>query len=433
LIQDPSQSNVDNLNNVRHEVSRHFRNKRKVYLRAKIEELETNSKIQNIWDLYRGISNFKKGFQPRCNTVKDEKGDLVAYSHSIVARWRDYFSQLFNVHGVKDVGQAEIYTAEPLVPEPSASEVELAIDNLKSKKSPHIDQIPAELIKAGGRTICLEIRKLITSIWKKEKLPEEWKESIIVPIHNKGDKTDCNNYRGISVLPTTYKILSNILLSRLIPYAKEIIGDHQCGFRRNRSTIDHIFCIRQILEQKREYNEEVHQLFINFKKAYDSVRREVLYKILIEFGIPRRLIRLIKMSLTEIYSRVRVGKNVSDRFPIRNGLKQGDVLSPMLFNFALEYAIRRVQVNQDGLKLNGTHQLLAYADDVNVLRGSIHTLKENAEALVAATREIGLEVSADKTKYMIMSRYHNAERIQSVRIDNSTFGSVKEYKYLGTT
>jgi len=209
-------------------------------------------------------------------------------------------------------------------------------------------------------------------------------------------------------LPTTYKILYNILLSRLIPYAKEIIEDHQCGFQRNRSTIDHIFCIRQILEKKWEYNEEVHQLVIDFKKAYDSVRREVFYKILIEFGIPKKLVRLIKMSLTETYSRVQVGKNVSDRFPIRNGLKQGDALSPMVFNFALEYAIKRVQVNQVGLKLNGTHQLLAYADDVNILGGSIHILKENAEALVAATRETGLEVSADKTKYMVISRDQNA-------------------------
>ena len=181
---------------------------------------------------------FKKGYQPRCNIVKDEEGDLVADSHSIVARWRKYFSQLFSVHADKVVGQAEIHTAEPLVPEPSASEVELAIDKIKSYKSPGIDQIPAELIKAGGRTICLEIHKLITSIWKKEKLPEEWKESITLPIHKKGDKTDCNNYRGISLLPTTYKILSNILLSRLVPYEKEIIRDHQCGFRRNRSTID---------------------------------------------------------------------------------------------------------------------------------------------------------------------------------------------------
>jgi len=124
----------------------------------------------------------------------------------------------------------EIHTVEPLVPESSASEVELAIDKLKSHKSPGIDQISAELIKAGGRTICLEIHKLITSIWKKEKLPAEWKESIIVPIHKKRDKTDCNNYRGISLLPTTYKILSTIPLSRLISNAKEIIRDHQCGF-----------------------------------------------------------------------------------------------------------------------------------------------------------------------------------------------------------
>jgi len=100
----PILSDLDNLNNVRREVSRHFRNKKKACLRAKIEELEINSKIQNIRDLYRGINDFKEGYQPRCNIVKDEKGDLVADFHSIVARRRNYFSQLFNVHGVKDVG-----------------------------------------------------------------------------------------------------------------------------------------------------------------------------------------------------------------------------------------------------------------------------------------------------------------------------------------
>jgi len=146
-----------------------------------------------------------------------------------------------------------------------------------------------------------------------------------------------------------------------------------------------------------------------------------------------KLARLIKMCLTETCSRVRVGKNLSDIFPIRSGLKQGDALSPLLFNFALEYAIRRVQVNQDSLKLNGTHQLLVYADDVNRLGGSVHTVKENAEALVVASKEIGLEVNADKTKYMVMSRDQNAGRSHNIKIDNSSFERVEEFKYLRTT
>jgi hypothetical protein len=120
--------------------------------------------------------------------VKDEKGDLVADCHSISARWRNHFSQLFNVIGVSDVGQAkEIHTAEPLQPEPSAFETESDIEKLKRHKSTGIDQIPTELIKAGGRTIRYEIHKLSLSIWNKEELPEEWKESIIVPIYKKGD------------------------------------------------------------------------------------------------------------------------------------------------------------------------------------------------------------------------------------------------------
>jgi len=155
------------------------------------------------------------------------------------------------------------------VAEPSAFEVELVIEKLKRQKSPVIDQIPAELIKAGGRITRCEIHILVNFIWNKKELPEERKEAIIVPIYKNGDKTDCSNYRGLSVLPSMHKIVSIILLSRLTRYAEEIIGDHQCGFRRNRSDTDHIHCIRQILEKKWEYKEAVNQLFIYFKHAYD--------------------------------------------------------------------------------------------------------------------------------------------------------------------
>jgi hypothetical protein len=136
------------------------------------------------------------------------------------------------------------------VPEPSLIELEIASGKLRSYKSPGTYQILAEMIKAGGETLYSELHRLICSIWNKEELPQQWKEFIIVPIYKKSDKTDCNNYRGIFLLSTAYKLLSNILLARLTPYVNEVIGDHQCRFRRNRSTMDQIFYIRQILEKK---------------------------------------------------------------------------------------------------------------------------------------------------------------------------------------
>jgi len=119
-------------------------------------------------------------------------------------------------------------------------------------------------------------------------------------------------------------------------------------------------------------------------------------------------------------------------FPIKNGLKKGDALSPLLFNYALEYGIRRIQVNQDGLKLNGTHQLMAYADNVNILGASVDTVKKNAGTLVAATKENGLEVNAHNTKYKTVSRDQNAGRIHRMKIDNSSIERVEKFKYLGT-
>jgi hypothetical protein len=150
-LQDPSEKNRKNLNNVRREASRHFRNKKREYLKDKINELATNSNNKNIRDLYRGINAFKKGYQPRNNLVKDEDGDLLADSHNILNRWKNYFSQLLNVHNVSDVRQIVVRTA--LVSGPSRLEVEIAIAKLKKYKLPDIDQIPAELIQAGSEIL----------------------------------------------------------------------------------------------------------------------------------------------------------------------------------------------------------------------------------------------------------------------------------------
>jgi hypothetical protein len=146
----------------------------------------------------------------------------------------------------------EIHTVDPFVPEPLLCKVEIAIAKLKKCKSPGSDRITAELIQARGEILRPGIHKLLNVIWSKQELPHQWKESIILPIYKKGNETDCSNYRDISLLSTSYKILSNILLSKLSPYVDEIIWDHQCGFRRNRSIANQIFCISQTLEKKLE-------------------------------------------------------------------------------------------------------------------------------------------------------------------------------------
>jgi hypothetical protein len=152
--------NGENLKNLRSETNRTFRNKKREYLKGKINELETNNKNKNIRDSYRVINEFKKGYQPRIKIIKDENGNLIADPQNVLNRWKNFFNQVLNVHGVHDVRQMDIHTAELLIPEPSLVEVEIATGKLKSYKSTGTDQIPAELIKAGVKHYILRYTDL---------------------------------------------------------------------------------------------------------------------------------------------------------------------------------------------------------------------------------------------------------------------------------
>jgi hypothetical protein len=174
-LQDPSEINGDNMNNARHEAGIYFRNKKREYMKDKINEIATNSKNKNISDLYRRIHEFMRGYQPRNKLVKAEYVDLLEDYHNILNRWKNYFSQLLNMQSISDVKQIEVYTAEPLIPGPSRLEVQITVVKLKKYKAPGSGQISAELIQAGSEILLSAIHKLINSVWNKGKLPDQWR------------------------------------------------------------------------------------------------------------------------------------------------------------------------------------------------------------------------------------------------------------------
>ena len=166
-------------------------------------------------------------------------------------------------------------------------EIQEIIRNLKRTKTPGTDNINAELLQAAGPQMTQRIQDVILNTRRYERMPNEWNKSIICPIYKKGEKSECSYYRGISLRNTAYKILAKVINNRLTTYTGDLLSQKQNGFRRNRSTRDNIFIMRQILEKCYEYNIEIHLLFIDFKQAFDSADRQKTIQIIQEVRIQK--------------------------------------------------------------------------------------------------------------------------------------------------
>jgi sorting nexin-29 len=204
--------------------------------------------------------------------------------------------------------------------------------------------------------------ELIKEIWDKETMPRDWTMGVICPIHKKNDKLVCDNYRGIMLLNMAYKVFAQVLARRLAPVTESLLGEYQCGFRPQRSTMDSIFVVRQVLEKCYEFDVDIHQLYIDFRKAYDSIKRNELKETLKQLKIPGKLRRLVMMTVKETVGKVKFNGDLSNTFKIKRGLRQGYVLSPLLFNLVLERVMRQMPGKRGGIIFNRTTQWLGYAD-----------------------------------------------------------------------
>ena len=211
------------------------------------------------------------------------------FNRLVPSTWKEYSDKLLNTEEPKELitkGNKEIGEVE--VEELTIEDVREAIRNLNNNKAAGTDGIHSQLIKYGGNKLLNRIYELVRQIWEEERKLEEWKETIMVPIHKRGDRERCEDYWGIALGSAAYKILSNITLGKIKPYIDKVTGDYQNGFRHGRSVIDIIFALRIINEKLWEYNQSVQYLFIDFQKAYDSIHRGALWKCLEEFKIPTK-------------------------------------------------------------------------------------------------------------------------------------------------
>jgi sorting nexin-29 len=203
-------------------------------------------------------------------------------------------------------------------------------------------------VKFAGPEYVKHLHQLIVKIWITETIPEEWYLSIVCLIHKKGVVMVCSNYRRISLLCISFKIFPNILFNRLSPCAEGIIGDYQCGFRQGRSICHQIFTIHQILEQSNEFQIETHNLFIDFRSAYDAIDRDNLYRAMEEMHIPRKLIALVRATMRKTRCQIKIQNKLSSPIITRNGVRQGDSLACLLFNITLEKVVRDAGINTRG-------------------------------------------------------------------------------------
>jgi hypothetical protein len=253
----------------------------------------------------------------------------------------------------------------------------------------------------------------------------------MIPLPKGGDPTQCSNYRTISLISHTSKIFLKIILERLKKRMEEVLAEEQAGFRKGRNTIEQIFVLRLLSEKAIEHNRKIYHAFIDFQKAFDSVWQGALWAIMEFYGFPKKIIAIVQTLYSKAETAVRVNGELTEWFKMGIGVRQGCLLSPVLFNIFLEYIMAKVlEGTEAGISIAGRLlNNLRFADDIDLLTATEDQLQELVTKLQEVASEMGMDVNKGKTKVMMTSK-ENKE--MNIRMNNQELEQVHSFKYLGS-
>ncbi|CAF5104682.1 unnamed protein product [Rotaria magnacalcarata] len=366
--------------------------------------------------------------------IRNQDGTMQQSKEGVKQRWTQYYSGLYKDEGGGDEMVKELEGISPSYKEGPQdilySEVEEAIQTLKSNKSPGSDGITAEMIQAGGEQLTHEIHSLCNKAWHKGVIPEEWGKSILIPIPKKGDLSECANYRTISLISHTGKILLTVLLNRLKRHLDPYLSEEQAGFTQDRSTVHQILILRLLAEKAKRQEKKIYNCFIDFQKAFDAIKHKIIWAVLKSFGVENKMITLLKHIYEKAQSAVRVEKETGEWFQTSVGSRQGDPLSPLPFITYLERVMdKAMQINR-GINISGTLvNNLRFADDIDVLEEDCDSLHQQIEQLKITAEEAGLLINTKKTKTLVFGD-RNIEK--HVQIAENIIENVELFEYLGS-
>ena len=408
-----------------------LKRKRRLFNEKRVNKLCNN--LNNPTNFWKEIKQIIKSTKPT-NSIK-------------LDQWFTYFKNIFQqittVPRIFNETQDFVYTYKnadnllALNEDIQIPEIVNAISKLKPNKSPGFDQVLSEMLKVNSNVIASFLQVLFTHIFRSGIFPGNWAKSIVVPIHKKGNPNLCDNYRPISLTSLVSKVYTHILNTRLTTFVEDeyILNEEQAGFRNGYSTVDNMYILYSMIIKQFCKNRKLYVAFIDFRKCFDSINRDVLFIILERNGITGNMLNSIKGMYSHVQAAVRSNGELSDFFDCPIGLKQGCQTSPKLFSiFATEFSRCLNILGKHGIQLNPgadiIHHLL-FADDMALISDTISGLQSKLNILYDQCLRLGLEINLDKTNIVVFRKGGQLSKHEHWYYGPQNIKVVNMYRYLG--